>query len=76
MFLYKVDVHQALNLLICLHRAHRLKLICILTESLSIFGEVHFYIGDIANVSLGEDAKDLLLLDGLYVASFKLDQVV
>ena len=76
MFLYKVDVHQALHLLICLHRTHRLKLICVLTESLGILSEVHFDIGDIADVSLREYAKDLLLLNRLYVASFELDQVV
>ena len=53
-----------------------MKLICVLTESLGVFGEVHFDIGDVAHVSLREYAKDLFLLNGLYVAPFELDQVV
>ena len=54
---------------------HRLELVRVLTEGLSIFSEVNLNVGNVANLVLRENAEDALLPNGFYFASFESEHV-
>ena len=72
----KVHLDPAGNLTISgLIAAHRLELVGVLTESFRVLREVYLDVRDVADLVSCQDAKDLLLRDGLDLTALKLMQV-